>query len=122
MQAAAPRLRFRVEVDPMKLESFGMTLANVQSVLSLQNAHEPRGQLADGQVTADIITNDQISHAVDYQPLIVGYHNGAAVRLSDVADVVGLHAEYPHRGLHGRHTRRLYHHLPAARRQYHRDR
>jgi multidrug efflux pump len=78
----------RVEVDPMKLESYGMTLANVQSVLSLQNSDAPRGQLADGQVTADIITNDQISHAVDYRPLVVGYHNGAAVRLSDVADVV----------------------------------
>ena len=78
----------RVEVNPKKLESFGLTLGSVQSVLSLQNAHEPRGQLSDGQRTADIITNDQISHAADYRPLIVGYHNGAAVRLSDVADVV----------------------------------
>ncbi|HEX3891781.1 MAG TPA: efflux RND transporter permease subunit [Terracidiphilus sp.] len=78
----------RVEVDPKKLESFGMTLGSVQSVLSLQNSHEPRGQMADGQVTADIITNDQISKADEYKPLVVGYHNGTAVRLSDVADVV----------------------------------
>jgi multidrug efflux pump len=78
----------RVEVDPKKLESFGLTLGSVQSVLSLQNSHEPRGQLFDGQVTADIITNDQISLADEYKPLIVGYHNGAAIRLSDVADVV----------------------------------
>ena len=78
----------RVEVDPKKLESFGLTLGTVQSILSLQNSHEPRGQLADGSVTADIITNDQISKAEDYRPLIVGYHNGSAIRLSDVADVV----------------------------------
>jgi multidrug efflux pump len=78
----------RVEVDPMKLQSFGLTLGNVQSLLSLQNAHTPRGQLSDGQTTADIVTNDQISKAEDYKPLVVGYHNGAAVRLSDVADVV----------------------------------
>jgi multidrug efflux pump len=78
----------RVEVDPKKLESFGLTLGTVQSILSLQNSHEPRGQLSDGTVTADIITNDQISTADDYKPLIVGYHNGSAVRLSDVADVV----------------------------------
>ena len=78
----------RVEVDPMKLQSFGMTLGTVQSVLSLQNAHEPRGQLSDGDRTADIITNDQISKAEEYRPLIVGYHNGAAVRLSDVAEVI----------------------------------
>ncbi|UWZ83482.1 efflux RND transporter permease subunit [Occallatibacter riparius] len=78
----------RVEVDPMKLQSFGLTLSSVQSVLSLQNAHSPRGQLSDGRYTADIITNDQISHAADYKPLIVGYRNGAAVRLMDVADVI----------------------------------
>ena len=78
----------RVEVDPKKLESFGLTLGSVQSILSLQNSHEPRGQLADGSVTADIITNDQISKAEEYKPLVIGYHNGAAVRLSDVADVI----------------------------------
>jgi multidrug efflux pump len=78
----------RVEVDPKKLESFGLTLSSVQGVLSLQNAHEPRGQLSDGIRQEDILTNDQISRAAQYAPLIVGYHNGAAVRLSDVADVV----------------------------------
>ncbi len=78
----------RVEVNPTKLESFGLTLANVQSVLSLQNSHEPRGQLANATTSEDIITNDQISQAEQYRPLIVGYHNGEAVRLSDVADVV----------------------------------
>ncbi|HVZ82852.1 MAG TPA: efflux RND transporter permease subunit [Terracidiphilus sp.] len=78
----------RVEVDPKKLESYGLTLGSVQSVLSLQNAHEPRGQFSDSGVTTDILTNDQISHADQYRPLIIGYHNGAAVRLSDVADVV----------------------------------
>ncbi len=78
----------RVEVDPKKLESFGLTLGNVQSMLSLQNSHEPRGQLSDGNLTADIITNDQISLADQYKPLIIGYHDGAAVRLVDVADVV----------------------------------
>ena len=78
----------RVEVVPMKLQGYGLTLANVQSVLSLQNTRSPRGQLSDAQTTADIITNDQISEAADYKPLVVGYNKGAAVRLSDVADVV----------------------------------
>jgi multidrug efflux pump len=78
----------RVEINPTKLESFGLTLGDVQSVLSLQNSHEPRGQLANSGISEDIITNDQISQASDYAPLIVGYQNGAAVRLSDVADVI----------------------------------
>ena len=38
--------------------------------------------------TSDITDNDQILQADSYKPLIVGYHNGAAIKLSDVADVV----------------------------------
>jgi multidrug efflux pump len=77
----------RVDVNPTQLNNYGLTLSSIQSMLSLQNAHQARGQLSDGIVTSDIITNDQIEHAADYRPLIVGYHNGAAVRLADVATV-----------------------------------
>ena len=78
----------RVEVNPTKLESYGLTLANVQSVLSLQNSDSPRGQLSNGGAQLDILDNDQISNATQYRSLIVGYHNGQAVKLTDVADVV----------------------------------
>jgi multidrug efflux pump len=78
----------RVEADPNKLASYGMTMATLQSMLRLQNSNLARGQITNGDVSADIVANGQISHADDYKPLIVGYHNGQAVRLSDVADVV----------------------------------
>jgi multidrug efflux pump len=77
----------RVDANPTQLASYGLTLTNLQSVLSLQNADLAKGQITDGIVSADILANDQISHADDYKPLVVGYHNGAAVRLSDVAQV-----------------------------------
>ncbi len=77
----------RVDVDPTQLNSYGLTLANVQAILSTQNADLAKGQLSDGSTTADIVANDQISNAEDYKPLIVGFHNGTAVRLSDVAQV-----------------------------------
>ncbi len=77
----------RVDANPTQLASYGLTMSNLQSVLSLQNSDLAKGQITDGNVTADILANDQISHADDYKPLIVGYHNGAAVRLSDVAQV-----------------------------------
>jgi multidrug efflux pump len=77
----------RVDANPTQLASYGLTLANLQSVLSLQNSDLAKGQISDGVTTADIIANDQISHADDYKPLVVGYNHGAAVRLSDVAEV-----------------------------------
>ncbi len=78
----------RVEVNPTKLASFGLTMANLQSVISLQNSNLAKGQITNGDISADILANDQISHAADYKPIIVGYNNGSAVHLSDVADVI----------------------------------
>jgi multidrug efflux pump len=77
----------RVEANPTQLANYGLSLANLQTVLSAQNAHLPKGQLSNGDVSADILANDQITRAAQYRDLVVGYSNGAAVRLSDVADV-----------------------------------
>jgi multidrug efflux pump len=78
----------RVEVNPTKLASYGLALSDVQSVLRLQNSDLAKGQITNGDISADILSNDQISHAVDYKSIIVGYKNGAAIRLEDVADVI----------------------------------
>ena len=77
----------RVEVDPTLLNSFGLSLSDVSSALNQQNANLAKGQLSDGKTTADIFVNDQLLKAVDYRPLIVAYHNGAPVRLSDFSTV-----------------------------------
>src|SRR5450755_2134862 len=56
----------RVDVNPTQLASYGMTLAQVQAALSRQNSDLAKGQLVVGGTTADILSNDQISRAVDY--------------------------------------------------------
>jgi len=78
----------RVELNPTQLNSYGIGLPVVQAVIAGQNADIAKGQLSNGNTTADILANDQISKAALYKPLVVGYHNGGAVRLQDVADVV----------------------------------
>ena len=77
----------RVELNPVQLNGYGLGLQDVQKMLSVQNANLPKGQISNGETTADIITNDQLLKADYYKPLIVGYHKGAAIKLSDVADV-----------------------------------
>jgi len=78
----------RVEVNPTKLAGYGLAMTDLQSVLRLQNSDLAKGQITNGDSSADILANDQISHAANYKPLIVGYKNGAAVQLSDVANVI----------------------------------
>ncbi len=77
----------RVDINPTQLNSYGLGLQDVKNMLSQQNANEPKGQIWDGNTTADILDNDQLLKAEYYRPLIVGYHNGAAIKLSDIADV-----------------------------------
>jgi multidrug efflux pump len=77
----------RVEINPTQLNSYGLGLQDVKNMLSQQNANEPKGQIWDDSTTADILANDQLLKAEYYRPLIVGYHNGAAIKLSDIADV-----------------------------------
>ena len=78
----------RIELNPNQLASYGISLPAVKQVVSGQNSNSAKGQLNIGGVTEDILANDQISKAAAYKPLIVGYHNGGAVRLQDVADVI----------------------------------
>ena len=77
----------RVELNPVQLNGYGLGVQDVQKMLSVQNANLPKGQISNGETTADILTNDQLLKADYYKPLIVGYHKGAAIKLSDVADV-----------------------------------
>ena len=77
----------RVDINPTQLNAAGLGLEDVRTMLSQQNANLAKGQLANDKTTSDVATNDQLLKAVDYKPLIVGYRNGAAIRLSDIANV-----------------------------------
>ena len=77
----------RVDVNPTQLNSYGLGMQDVAAMLNKQNANAPKGQISNGTTTMDVSSNDQLLKAVDYMPLVVGYHSGAAVKLSDVANV-----------------------------------
>ena len=77
----------RVELNPTQLNSYGLGLQDVNAMLSRQNANLAKGQITNGETTADIVVNDQLLKADYYKDLVIGYHNGAAIKLSDVADV-----------------------------------
>src|ERR1700733_171907 len=83
--AALPAVR--VELNPTALFKYGIGLEDVRAALASANANSPKGAIEADGLHYQLYTNDQASHAVDYQPLVVAYRNGAAVRLSDIADV-----------------------------------
>jgi multidrug efflux pump len=83
--AALPAVR--VELNPQALFKYGIGLEDVRAALASANANSPKGAIESEGLHYQLYTNDQASHAADYQPLVVAWRNGAAVRLSDVADV-----------------------------------
>jgi multidrug efflux pump len=78
----------RVELNPMTLNKYAVGLDEVRSALAAANANRPKGSVEEGDRHWQIQADDQAKKASQYIPLIVAYRNGAAVRLSDVAEVV----------------------------------
>src|SRR5262247_2943886 len=90
----------RVAVNPTVLQSYGLSLEDVRAVLSTANANRPKGEIADNNGQAwTINTTDQLLQASEYQPVIISYRQGAAVRLADVADVVDASEDIRNTGL-----------------------
>ncbi len=78
----------RVELNPQALFNQGVSLDAVRQAIGLANVRRPQGALEDATSRWQIRTNDALYSAKEYQPLIVHYTNGGAVRLGDVANVV----------------------------------
>src|SRR4029077_15124310 len=74
----------RIELNPQALNKYGIGFEQVRSTLASANANTPKGYFWRGQRMWEVGANDQLFNAVDYEPLLVAYHNGTAVRISDV--------------------------------------
>jgi len=78
----------RAELNPGALFKYGIGLEDVRAALAAANAHSPKGAIEDDDRRFQIYANDQAREAGQYSSLVIAYRNGAAVRLSDVGDVV----------------------------------
>jgi multidrug efflux pump len=78
----------RVELNPAVLNKYGIAFDDVRAALSAANANRPKGSVEQGDRHWQILADDQAKKASQYLPLIVAYRNNAAVRLSDLGEVV----------------------------------
>jgi len=77
----------RVELNLPAMNGYGINPEAVRTAIATTNANRPKGALESGDKRWQIQDNDQAMTASEYIPLIVGYHNGAAVRLGAIAQV-----------------------------------
>jgi multidrug efflux pump len=78
----------RIHANPTALASYGLTLEDLRTAIAAANVNQAKGGF-DGPRQAYIIgANDQLYSSKDFRPLIIAYRNGAAVKLTDVAEVI----------------------------------
>src|ERR1700704_4312998 len=78
----------RIQVNPTALSSYGLGLEDLRTALAQANVDQAKGVLDGSRQSYTIGANDQLTSSEQYKPIIVAYHNGAPVRLRDVANVI----------------------------------
>jgi len=80
----------RVELNPLSLAKYGISLQDINAAISNANANAPKGALETDQLHYQIYTNDNIREAPQYRSLIIANRNGSTVRLADVATITDM--------------------------------
>jgi hydrophobe/amphiphile efflux-1 (HAE1) family protein len=82
------RPAIRVQVDPAKLASRGLTLEETRGALVTATTNAPKGSLTTAKASFTIDANDQITEAKQFEDVIIAYRNGAPVRVRDVGRAI----------------------------------
>lgn len=86
--AGGQRPAVRIRVNPEALAAYGLSLADVRSLVTSSNVNQPKGNF-DGPTRVSMLdANDQLKTPEEYAELILTYDNGATLRLKDVADII----------------------------------
>ncbi|MHC3751232.1 MdtB/MuxB family multidrug efflux RND transporter permease subunit [Stutzerimonas stutzeri] len=86
--AGGQRPAVRIRTNPEALAAYGLSLADVRSLITRSNVNQPKGNF-DGPTRVSMLdANDQLKTPEEYAELILTYQDGAALRLKDVADIV----------------------------------
>jgi HAE1 family hydrophobic/amphiphilic exporter-1 len=78
----------RIEVDPDKLDSRGLTLNDLANTVAAENDQTPVGSMQNSSQSMAINIATQRSNAAQFRTLIIAQPGGRLVRLSDVANVI----------------------------------
>ena len=82
------RPAIRIQVDPAKLATRGLTLEDIRGALVSATTDAPKGSLTTARQSFTIDANDQITDAHRFDAVILSYRNGAPVRVRDVGRAI----------------------------------
>ncbi|CAN7144982.1 MdtB/MuxB family multidrug efflux RND transporter permease subunit [Pseudomonas sp. LjRoot71] len=86
--AGGQRPAVRLRVNPEALASYGLNLSDVRTLITASNVNQPKGNFDGPTRVSQLDANDQLKSVDEYRELILGYKDGATLRLKDVAEIV----------------------------------
>jgi multidrug efflux pump len=90
----------RIELEPDKLNSYGIGAEDVRAAVSAANADSAKGYIDQGDQRFEVLSNDQATAAADYRNLVIAYRQNAPVMLHDVAEVIDSNENIRNIGLY----------------------
>ncbi|WP_296126024.1 MdtB/MuxB family multidrug efflux RND transporter permease subunit [Pseudomonas sp. Ga0074129] len=78
----------RLQVNPQALAAYGLNLSDVRTLITASNVNQPKGNFDGPTRVSQLDANDQLKSVEEYRELILGYQDGAVLRLKDVAEIV----------------------------------
>ncbi|MDB5880930.1 MAG: acrB/AcrD/AcrF family protein [Ramlibacter sp.] len=78
----------RVQVDPGKLNTLGLSLEQVRGALGTATANAPKGSLDGPKRSVSVDATDQLTKASEYDNLVLAWRNGAPIRVRDIGRAV----------------------------------
>ncbi|AIY43927.1 Cobalt-zinc-cadmium resistance protein CzcA; Cation efflux system protein CusA [Collimonas arenae] len=78
----------RIQIDPGRIASMGLTMEDVRQRISESTANGPKGSLNGDRQAITLDTSDQLSVAAQYGDIALTSRNGAIVKLRDVGTTI----------------------------------
>ncbi len=78
----------RIELDPERMQAFGVTLDQMRALIAAGNVSAPLGTQVQGGQNQKVVLDGFLTSADDLEHLIVGEHAGRAIYLGNVAHVI----------------------------------
>ncbi|MEE2733021.1 MAG: efflux RND transporter permease subunit [Pseudomonadota bacterium] len=80
--------QIRVELNPDRMQGFGITLDRVRQVLAASNLSAPLGQVVQAGERQQVFLDGYLTSAAELETLVVDLVQGRSVYLGDIADIV----------------------------------
>jgi len=83
----APQREIHVYVDPDQMAAYGITMSTISAVIAAENRNVPSGSLDVGSNTYSLRIKKEFADPSELNDLVIGYYNGGAVYLRDIARI-----------------------------------